>query len=189
MSENLCLKSVRDICAKDSPLRREARAAVPQCPLDSNVPKEDENIGTYYIPSFQRGYRWTRLQVRQLVEDLREFYDANSGAWYSLQPLVVIKDCKEGEEVKQWKVIDGQQRLTTLFLIIKYLTKSNPYHIEYETRQDCWNFLKKIDENDNAKAKDNPDFFCISEAWVEIKQCLSGCSDKYKEMFCQVMRH
>ena len=191
MSENLCLKSVRDICrdicAKDIPLRREARAAVPQCPLDSNVPKEDENIGTYYIPSFQRGYRWTRLQVRQLVEDLREFYDANSGAWYSLQPLVVIKDCNEGEEVKQWKVIDGQQRLTTLFLIIKYLTKSNPYHIEYETRQDCWNFLEKIDENNSAKAKDNPDFFCISEAWGEIDQCLSGCSDKYKEMFCQTI--
>lgn len=185
MSENLCLKSVRDLCARDSTLRREARAAVPQCPLDTNVPKEDENIGTYYIPSFQRGYRWTRLQVRQLVEDLREFYEDNNrqtGTWYCLQPLVVIKECNEGE--KQWKVIDGQQRLTTLFLIIKYLTKSKPYHIEYETRQDCWNFLENIDGNENAKGKDNPDFFCISEAWDEIDQCLSGRDDGYKENLC-----
>ena len=105
MSENLCLKSVRDLCATDSALRREARAAVPQCPFDTNVPKEDENIGTYYIPSFQRGYRWTHLQVRQLVEDLREFYEDNNrqtGTWYCLQPLVVIKECNEGE--KQWNL-------------------------------------------------------------------------------------
>ena len=188
MSGNLCLKSARDLCAKDSTLRREARAAVPQCPFDTNVPKEDENIGTYYIPSFQRGYRWTRLQVRQLVEDLREFHEDNNrqtGAWYCLQPLVVIKECNEGE--KQWKVIDGQQRLTTLFLIIKYLTKSNPYHIEYETRQDCWNFLENIDGNENAKGKDNPDFFCISEAWDEIDQCLSGRDDGYKENLCHTI--
>lgn len=188
MSENLCLKSVRDLCAKNSTLRRETRAAVPQCPFDTNVPKEDENIGTYYIPSFQRGYRWTRLQVRQLVEDIREFHEDNNrqtGAWYCLQPLVVIKGGNEGE--KQWKVIDGQQRLTTLFLIIKYLTKSNPYHIEYETRQDCWNFLENIDGNENAKGKDNPDFFCMSEAWNEIDQCLSGRDDGYKENLCHTI--
>jgi hypothetical protein len=190
MSENLCLKSVRDLCAKDSALRSDATAAAPQCPFDSNVSNEDENIGTYYIPSFQRGYRWTRLQVRQLVEDLREFYGANNrqtGAWYCLQPLVVIKECNEVKTEKHCKVIDGQQRLTTLFLIIKYLAKSNPYRIEYETRLDCWHFLENIGGNENAKVMDNPDFFCISKAWVEIDTCLSGYDDEYKKKFCQTI--
>ena len=58
--------------------------------FDSNVPKEVENIGTYYIPSFQRGYRWTRLQVRQLVEDLREF--TNPCTLASSNPLLKTSD-------------------------------------------------------------------------------------------------
>lgn len=187
MSENLCLKSVRNLCAQNNNLCGEARSAALQCPFDSNVSKEDENNGMYYIPSFQRGYRWTRLQVRQLVEDLIEFYDANNrqtGDWYCLQPLVVIyKDStivKDGKVIKdgKWIVIDGQQRLTTLFLIIKYLGEVNPYQIEYETRNDCQQFLNEIGEKNEKDAKKNPDYYCIYEAWNEITERLSNFGDK-----------
>ena len=69
----------------------------------------------FAIDAYQRGFRWTPAEVRDLLNDVREFslaHPAEGGAFYCLQPVVVAS---EGDG-KRWKVIDGQQRLTTLFL-------------------------------------------------------------------------
>lgn len=60
----------------------------------------------FWIPSYQRGYRWTSLQVTELLDDIWEFHrmDPNKD-FYWLQPIV-IKDHENGIEV-----IDGQQRI------------------------------------------------------------------------------
>ena len=68
----------------------------------------------FYIPSYQRGYRWTEQQVLDLLNDILEFRNKNSG-FYCLQP-VVVKKLSNG----YWELLDGQQRLTTLFIILKY---------------------------------------------------------------------
>ena len=68
----------------------------------------------FTIAGYQRGFRWTRAEVRDLLDDVREFslaHPAESGAFYCLQPLVVTS-APDGS----WTVIDGQQRLTTLYL-------------------------------------------------------------------------
>ena len=68
----------------------------------------------FTIAGYQRGFRWTRAEVRDLLDDVREFslaYPAESGAFYCLQP-VVVTPASDGS----WTVIDGQQRLTTLYL-------------------------------------------------------------------------
>ena len=94
----------------------------------------------FYIPAYQRGYRWTEKQVGDLLRDLLCFalndqkkdYD-----FYCLQPVIAraITDEQKvaelfGEELKSsvlekgaWEIIDGQQRLTTIFLIYRYLLK------------------------------------------------------------------
>ena len=74
----------------------------------------------YYVADYQRGYRWTTQQVTQLLEDLWEFFHRNGrdeNAFYCLQPLV-IKPTAEHLEV-----VDGQQRLTTILLILNYFNQ------------------------------------------------------------------
>ena len=60
--------------------------------------------GVFFIPSYQRGYRWTKDEVEKLLDDIWE----SEGQPYSLQPIVVQQ---KGESGSNWTLIDGQQRL------------------------------------------------------------------------------
>ena len=78
---------------------------------------------SFYIPAYQRGYRWTEQEVKDLLNDINEFIpreisDTEEKTWYCLQP-VVVKSRSENE----YEVIDGQQRLTTIYLILHYLNQ------------------------------------------------------------------
>lgn len=98
----------------------------------------ESNIGTisiqeildkkyqFFIPSYQRGYRWTEQQVKDLLEDINSYDKSKDGKFYCLQPLVV---CQNGDG--QFNVIDGQQRLTTIYLILKELGKET-FKLEYK---------------------------------------------------------
>ena len=74
---------------------------------------------TFHIPDYQRGYRWTSQQVEELLQDLLVFAigEKNTDAYYCLQPIVVRNDVANN----RLEVIDGQQRLTTLKIILHYL--------------------------------------------------------------------
>lgn len=129
----------------------------------------------FFIPGYQRGYRWTEQQVNDLLNDINEFEPEN-GSWYCLQPLVVKRLKEEAaslDEVKsllkgRWEVIDGQQRLTTIYLILACLGVTDKYTIEYKTREDSKGFLENISEK--AEAKDNIDFFYMHKAYKMIKK-------------------
>lgn len=77
----------------------------------------------FVIPSFQRGYRWEEKQVTDLLEDIKQFANDDSGKndSYFLQP-VVVKACKRNG-VDAYEVLDGQQRLTTMLLLLKRLMR------------------------------------------------------------------
>ena len=79
----------------------------------------------FFIPFYQRGYRWNKRQIKQLLLDLNSFQPSD-GNFYFLQALVVV--CPED---KGWRVVDGQQRLTTLQLILNYL-ETSLFTIAYE---------------------------------------------------------
>ena len=101
----------------------------------------------FFIPDYQRGYRWTSTEVCKMLDDFYEFLlrielgQVEEGEFYCLQPIVVKERPDLGQE--WYEVIDGQQRLTTLYLILKVLrefvnprnSKFIPYHLVYETRQ------------------------------------------------------
>jgi uncharacterized protein with ParB-like and HNH nuclease domain len=70
----------------------------------------------FWIPAYQRGFRWTRQQVKELVEDLDEFIRDPQRIAYCLQP-VVVKATNSNDIENFYEVIDGQQRLTALYLI------------------------------------------------------------------------
>ena len=46
----------------------------------------------FFIPSYQRGYRWTTQQVKELLEDIKEFIEKGAKGIYCLQPLVVKRN-------------------------------------------------------------------------------------------------
>ena len=70
----------------------------------------------FIIPAYQRGYRWTPDQVNDLLNDID---DNPKGRRYCLQPLVVkLKEKNEQKNSVTYELIDGQQRLTTFYLIL-----------------------------------------------------------------------
>lgn len=81
--------------------------------LKSIVDFENNNIN-FYIPSYQRGYRWKKRQVSQLIDDIDAFTPTESSPFYFLQALAVAKDI----ENNRVNVVDGQQRISTLKLIL-----------------------------------------------------------------------
>ena len=119
--------------------------------------------GSFYIPSYQRGYRWSETEVVRLLDDIYQ----NGKKNYCLQPVVVRK---KGD---QYELIDGQQRLTTLYLIYKYMKNVNPFFNEpaftlsYQTRDQSEEFLKTLDM---TKQDENIDFWFIANAYNTIKE-------------------
>ena len=101
-----------------------------------------ETPNLYVIPNYQRGYRWTEREVGKLLDDVWEAQTQKKEKYY-LQPMVVKKVKRENGEA--WEVIDGQQRLTTIFLLLHYL-KSKKEHtifsLSYDSRNDTNNKIK-----------------------------------------------
>ncbi len=126
---------------------------------------------SFYVPSYQRGYRWTELEVGDLLKDIDEFVpreiQGSEKSWYCLQPVVVKK-----RDDGSYEVIDGQQRLTTVYLILYYLNqdfvesrRDKLFEIEYATREDSKEFLKNPEiENDSCI-----DFYYMHTAYNTIK--------------------
>lgn len=120
--------------------------------------------GKFYIPAYQRGYRWERTQVKTLLNDLYQCMEANGQEKdYCLQPVVVQKKGK-----LQYDLIDGQQRLTTIYILLRY-AHQNYFSFEYETREKTKDFLNNMDPQ---LAQTNIDFFHIYQAYTTIKDWL-----------------
>ena len=130
----------------------------------------------FVIPSFQRGYRWERKQVTDLLDDIFSF-SAGDQASYFLQPLVV--KTFGAPENNEWEVLDGQQRLTTLLLIlIKFISKMGEDDKE-EYQESLYQINYAIRPNldfSNPDPKKTIDGYYLAEAkstidrWFETKK-------------------
>ena len=150
----------------------------------------------FFIPSYQRGYRWSEQQVKDLLNDINEFtpkpvIGTGGETWYCLQPIVVRimpeDDPRLNEEFDKtnwYEVIDGQQRLTTVYLIVHYFnemwnSKKNGIklpQIKYETRTDSYRFINSLEIDDHGNVlhitgvSDCIDFHYMKEAYGVIHQ-------------------
>lgn len=125
--------------------------------------------GTFHIPAYQRGYRWERTQVKTLLNDLYQCMEANGQEKdYCLQPVVVQKKGVQKKGELQYDLIDGQQRLTTIYILLRY-AHQNYFSFEYETRDKTKDFLNNMDPQ---LAQTNIDFFHIYQAYTTIKDWL-----------------
>jgi uncharacterized protein with ParB-like and HNH nuclease domain len=75
----------------------------------------------YVIPSYQRPYAWTPDQAGELFDDLIAFFQAEQDEGYFLGSIVLIKS----EDSAFSQVIDGQQRLTTLTILLAAMACAN----------------------------------------------------------------
>ena len=129
---------------------------------------------SFMIPSYQRGYRWTSQEVEDLLNDINEFKprqigDTDDKTWYCLQPIVV-----KNSEKEQYEVIDGQQRLSTIYLILFYLNqdfiearRDKLFELDYETRKNTKLFLDNLEEV-SKPTDENIDFYYLSKAYETI---------------------
>ncbi|MCI5208369.1 MAG: DUF262 domain-containing protein [Candidatus Electrothrix sp. ATG2] len=127
----------------------------------------------FFVPSYQRGYRWTEKEVVELLEDISNFNprlvdDSDEKTWYCLQPIVLKEN-----DTGLFEVIDGQQRLTTIYLILFYLNqdfveakRDKLFQLHYETRTRSETFLASLDKIENEE--DNIDFHFIANAYKKI---------------------
>lgn len=133
--------------------------------------------GDFAIEAYQRGYRWGEDEVKHLLEDINEIPD---GQKYCLQP-VVVKNVND-----KYELIDGQQRMTTLYLIMKYLNDCVDinYSIEYTTRKSenghvgSKELLETINTIDLSSPSNNIDELFIKKSYSIIKTWFNGEKSK-----------
>lgn len=137
----------------------------------SNTVQNSETQGTTFIPireiigksfkvkDYQRGYKWDRKEIQELLNDVNE-HDINFGK-YCLQPVIVREKITNSQT--EFELIDGQQRITSLYLILTFLNNSieNVFNISYETREESRDFLstKIIELKKYAKEKTSWEVF------------------------------
>ena len=135
----------------------------------------------FFIPDYQRGYRWGDIQIRQMLEDIYSFiYDKNAaGSFYCLQPVVVKKMTPDEVAANKlesafdnntwYEVIDGQQRLTTIRIILALESQIDRYNkmrfnMYYQTRPELGKLFDKLgiyEENERFIVKfDNDNDQC-----------------------------
>ena len=135
----------------------------------------------FFIPDYQRGYRWGDIQIRQMLEDIYSFiYDKNAaGSFYCLQPVVVKKMTPDEVAANKlesafdnntwYEVIDGQQRLTTIRIILALESQIDRFNkmrfnMYYQTRPELGKLFDKLgiyEENERFIVKfDNDNDQC-----------------------------
>ena len=144
----------------------------------------DNEQERYFIASYQRGYRWSPQQVRELLEDIREFTkrpNPQQEDFYCLQPLV-LKVSNEGG----YEVVDGQQRLTTIMLILRYFNErlaekyqQKIFQLEYQTRP---NLLEFLDSPTEEQANKSVDFFHLFHAVNTIGSWFSAIENEVEDI-------
>lgn len=95
---------------------------------------------TYSIPPYQRGYKWDAGDIRRLLDDVDAFSpDDDLDLFYCLQNITLV------EKGDQYNVVDGQQRLTTLIVILSYFGEHDLIKgkLHYNVRPETEAFLQE----------------------------------------------
>lgn len=151
----------------------------------SLLPIKDLKGQNFFIPKYQRGYRWEKRQVEELLNDLCEFFEDKElrDCFYCLQPVVVCRDDKN----ERFEVVDGQQRLTTLYILLQVLGVSDFYKIHYETREKSQQFLIDINEKGvkSKEVRNNPDYYYMAHARKTIFEWMKDRDEKWRNAFAE----
>lgn len=133
----------------------------------------------FSIPIYQRPYKWKKEHVIRLLDDLYENIYQKKGSMYRIGSLILHED----EKKNPFDIVDGQQRLTTISMIL--------YHLKSE------NILLKAQDYKHEISKNNIKFnYSIIENWfesksfseIELKSFLSKIEDRMQFVIITVYK-
>ena len=143
----------------------------------------------FEIPKYQRGYSWEVSNIRDLFEDIKESIDSNSNHYIG---TIVLSKSEDDDE--KFYIVDGQQRVTTISLIINELIKKLPikdasyyerFYLKEEERyrlsplnRDQY-FFTQIFEGETLDPENKSQRF-LKEAVAEIKFKVDEIDEKLK---------
>lgn len=148
----------------------------------------DNGPKKFVIPNYQRGYKWSvrltkeQTSVEFLVEGLKSAYMNRNAQQFFLQGVTVVED---GDQVI---LIDGQQRTTTLYLLLYCLGRENisgnrNIELNYNIRKNSQNFLNNLkkeefDYQSEDPQNQNQDIYYFKEAIKQIQALLPDDLDR-----------
>lgn len=155
----------------------------------------------FYIPAYQRGYRWRKPQTEQLLRDIEEARAKDDKQPYMLQPIVLKRLSPASETPAKFEVIDGQQRLTTIWIVLQYIgnvvrMKLGKYRLAYETNVNETAFLDELgtERQRNVGTMDEDFFLNSYEAVKSYFEGIRDCEglddyafDKHVRAFCDYL--
>lgn len=99
------------------------------------IPVHNLQSKSFVVKDYQRGYKWTDKEITALLNDVNDHKELDGK--YCLQPVIV--KTLEDDTIE---LIDGQQRITSIYLLLYYLTQEYFYKISYQTRPATKRFLE-----------------------------------------------
>ena len=154
-----------------------------------NIKELLNNENKYVIPIYQRNFEWGESEIRQLILDIYDYSIDNYNKDYYIGTLIVY------DRKNNFEIIDGQQRLTTLSILLsliknkykdkyeKYISKSYNLNLTFDSRKNSTETLRALyDKNENYIEKyinENPN--SITEGYNICKKVLSEILNKDNE--------
>lgn len=153
----------------------------------------EPNKCQYAIPVYQRNYEWSGEQCRKLFDDV---VNAHMNDHMHFCGSIIYALLKQEKKINYYVIIDGQQRLTTIFLMIKALIDTADTEADKATlRSSLFNEdkFKKYDIDDSSKLKlkpiksDNNQLLLLMEDHVDQMDKSSGLYRNYA-LFCELIQ-
>lgn len=151
----------------------------------------DRNLRQYLIPVYQRNYEWSAEQCEKLFEDILQAHRLDR---YHFTGSVVYELLKTENKIDYYVIIDGQQRLTTIYILLKALSNAAGTDAEKARLQSLLfnqNKFKRYDINQSSKLKlkpvksDNRQLLLLMNGHAEQMDKSSGIYQNY-ELFCRL---
>lgn len=158
----------------------------------------------FAIPPYQRGYKWEPKDIERLLRDINEFIPNDElDLFYCLQNITLV------ENEDSYNVVDGQQRLTTLTVMLSYLGEYNLindklcYNVRQETEDflgeyifkesiirtiGSWDGLLDITSAD-GKDYDYQDIFYLFEAYKTVQKWFEARPQLVSAMKDKILNH
>jgi len=124
----------------------------------------------FEIPIYQRNYAWGVEQIEQLIDDVWAAADEGADDYFLGNLIVAQKPAEAGMSVVTFEVVDGQQRLTTLFMLLKYLRVEPRARLTYQSRRNATHALTRLTTSDDDEgAGINVGFKVIASRMAKFK--------------------
>lgn len=153
----------------------------------------NKNLKQYSIPVYQRNYEWSAEQCEKLFEDILQAHKMDR---YHFTGSVVYSLLKTENKIDYYVIIDGQQRLTTIYILIKALIDVAETEAEKDALTSVLFNVDKfkqynIDESSKLKLKpiksDNKQLLYLMGNQVDKMDKSSGIYKNY-DLFCRLIK-